>query len=274
MEGFTIKKTIFITFSGGRTGWKSAAKRICLEAEESGLFHSIHSLDEDWWSTWDSQIYRVGMELRNNFGPKGFGFWTWKASILNWAHINFPHHQILYVDAGTQITKKPHLLGVLSDLLETSWEENGLAWALPDHFEWQWSKKELLIAADLNPKDQKSNQIQGGFIALPPSSDRAAFVSQYRSWALRENGFFFSGQEHFAQESDFIEHRYDQSVLSCLWKKFGKIEHVDITDPINLNASPIIAFRNNSGLTLPAPKALRNFHLTKNLLADKLMGLQ
>ena len=211
------------------------------------------------------------MELRNSFGPKGFGYWTWKTSILHWADINFPNHQILYVDAGTQITKTKELLPKLSNILDTSWKENGLAWALPKHSEKMWTKKELITACNLSPEDQRSNQIQGGFISLPPSADRKSFINEFRNWALIENGFYFTGQEKEYQDNEFIEHRYDQSVFSCLWKKFKKKENLDITDTSNFGFSPVIAFRNNSGLTLPATKIKKNLHLFRNLSTDLLM---
>jgi hypothetical protein len=267
-----MTRTIFVTFAGGRTGWKQAAKRICSEAKETGLFQSVYSLDESWWATWDPLVYRIGLGLRNNFGPKGFGYWIWKTSVLNWADVNFPHFQILYLDAGTQIYRNKESIHKFSNLLKTSQEENGLAWALPNHSEKQWTKKELLSASNLSMTDQVSNQIQSGFVALPPNSDRSLFISEFRNWGLIENGFYFTEQEKEIQDKEFIEHRYDQSVFSCLWKKYKKKEFLDITDPVNLGVSPVIAFRNNSNLTLPTSLLKRKFHLVKNLSIDLLMG--
>ena len=74
-------KSIFVTFGAGRSGWIGAAKRITAEAEKTDLFEFCFNLDERWLKTWDPELYKIGLNLRKNHPPRGFGYWTWNPSV-------------------------------------------------------------------------------------------------------------------------------------------------------------------------------------------------
>lgn len=265
-------KNVFVTFGAGRTGWIGAAKRITKEAERSNLFDFSFNLNEEWLKSWDAEIYRIGLRLRKTQQPRGFGYWTWKPSVLLWAHLNFPNHQIVYVDAGSEFIPIKDKLDFLSHHLKQSFNTGGLVWQLPNHFETCWTKKELLVEFSPSKSSLYSNQIQSGFIAIPPTHCRSSLVYEWRTWALKEDGFYFTDESHVNENAEFIEHRHDQSILSLIWKKYQLPCMLDLTNPSGPREIGLVASRNNSSLPSNANKFVRTLLKYSYLIFDKFLG--
>jgi hypothetical protein len=263
--------TILVTFGAGRTGWRLAAKRLSNEGICSGIFDTVCALDENWLRNWDDPIYRNVLNIRRLQGTRGFGYWCWKPSVLLWADLHFPSHQILYIDAGSQISTSNKKDKVLKEWLETSWETEGLAWTLLDHSEEEWTKREIFSRLDISVESQKTFQVQSGFICLPPDNNRRHFLAEWRKIALEEGGFYFTDELREKQSSIFIENRHDQSVFSCLWKQYSKRQVMDVTGPEMIEKSPVVALRNNSALSLPANDFHKKINLYSNLVWDKVL---
>lgn len=263
---------IFITFGAGRTGWLKAAKRITSEARDTRLFLNCFNLGQSWLQSWDSEIYAIAQNLRKKFGPRGFGYWTWKPSVLYWADKYFPNHQIVYVDAGSEFTLSKLEKNPLHTFLLKSQLHGGLAWQLEHHPEKSWTKKELLRQFEGSNIVTSSNQIQSGFISLPPSKERSNFVNDWRNLALAQNGFFFTDELTTNQESKFVEHRHDQSAFSCLWKLYG-FPYLTTNDyQIYCNDFGIIATRNNSLFSSQDSTLRRKIDIATSLSLDLLLG--
>ena len=266
-----IPPTILLTFGAGRTGWRLASKRLLNEGICSGLFDAVFALDETWLGNWDEPIYENILNIKSFHGPRGFGYWCWKPSVLLWADLHFPNHQILYIDAGSQISTTNGGDKVLKEWLETSWESEGLAWTLLGHSEEEWTKREIFSRLDVSIESQKTFQVQSGFICLPPDNNRHQILDVWRKIALEDRGFYFTDELREKQSSIFRENRHDQSVFSCLWKKYSKKQFIDLTGPEMIGKSPVIALRNNSSLVLPANEFHKKINLYSNLLRDKVL---
>ena len=236
--------TIFLTFGAGGKGWKDASSRISREANKLMLFDSIFNLDELWLKESDPEIFDLVCKFIGKGINKGFGYYLWKTSILNWAETNFPEKAFLYMDAGSHIQS-----GITQVTLKKLLSENndlGLAWQLPNHPELKWTKNELIQRIGCDETILVSNQIQSGFIYLPKIHDRSNFIRQFRELAIEKGGFYFSDELLNTQSPQFIAHRHDQSVFSLLWKNYGFGHQIDKTFPENLGKFPIIAARNNT----------------------------
>jgi hypothetical protein len=266
------QKNIFVTFGAGRSGWIGAAKRITREAEKTGLFEFCFNLDEQWLKTWDPEIYKIGLNLRKNYPPRGFGYWTWKPSVLLWAHLNFPNLKIVYVDAGSEFQFDEENLQSLGDLLDFVNQAGGVAFSLPQHSEKNWTKKDLLDKLEVSNNHKNSPQIQSGFVALNSDSRRRALINSWREIAVLDDGFYFTDKSRVKSNIGFIEHRHDQSILSCLWKS---LDFPSIEDPSKPNSSSnfgIIAHRNNSRLRMNSIWPLRKFMKYSYLVRDKVLS--
>jgi len=264
---------IFVTFGAGRSGWIGAAKRITAEAEKTGLFGFCFNLDENWLKTWDPTIYEIGLNLRKNQPPRGFGYWTWKPSVLLWAHLNFPNHQIVYVDAGSEFRFSQVELDNLHAALLCALKNKGLAFSLPNFPEEKWTKKDVIEKLSVPKHHLQSGQVQSGFLVLPPILERIDLLSRWRSLALEKNGFYFTDEVLLKSSDLFIENRHDQSILSCLWKEINLTSKSDLTDPSVYSDFGLIASRNNSILSSNSPRGLRILLKLLNLIFDKITSL-
>ena len=236
--------TIFLTFGAGSKGWKDASSRISREADKLMLFDSIFNLDELWLKESDPEIFDLVCKFLGKGINKGFGYYLWKTSILNWAETNFPEKTFLYVDAGSHIQSETMQFTLKKLLSENN--DLGLAWQLPNHPEVKWTKNEVIQRIGCDESTLVSNQIQSGFVYLPKLHNRSKFIGQFRELAIEKGGFYFSDELLNTQNSQFIAHRHDQSVFSLLWKNYGFGHQIDQTFPENLGKFPIIAARNNT----------------------------
>ena len=143
--------SIFVTFGAGRTGWRQAAKRISREARATGIFSEVISLDEQWLKDFSPKSYAIVNQFQSQNFYKGFGYMIWKPLIFKWIMKQYPNLNILYMDSGSHIDQNSQQIIQLKNLLcENS--KNGLAWALPNHKEIAWSKKELVLR--MNPTEK------------------------------------------------------------------------------------------------------------------------
>jgi hypothetical protein len=267
-----INKPIFITFGAGRNGWKRAAKRLSKQAEKGQRFKEIINLNSTWLRNEDREIYELVSQIMNRCGNRGFGYWAWKPALLNWAACVYPDSPILYIDAGSNLDFDDSLGEIFDAHLSQAQNRETFAWALRNHSEFEWTKKELIQEFNLNDIQLRSSQIQSGYIYLAASKSRLDFVRSYREIALRKNGFLLTDEISLPQHYKFIEHRHDQSVLSLLWKSFGFYSEDDKTEPKNLHFYPIIAMRNNTSASAYAPRLFRKTLAYQDLALDALFS--
>ena len=258
-----------MTFAAGRRGWNQAGLRICEQARRTQLFSEVILLDSNWLKEYDSQIYEIVMKFRSSRYFRGFGYWIWKPAVLKWIRNQYPLSEILYMDAGSHIETTKNFVSSLSELLQ-KYQNNGLAWSLPNNFEISWTKQELISRLKSDTFSINSGQVQSGFIFLPPHEKSKNFIESFYQLACEKDGFYFSDEQTVAQDPLFIEHRHDQSVFSLLWKKYQFDTRIDETYPENLGYFPIVATRNNTGFSAKSNRSFLYVVRQFNAAIDKL----
>ena len=264
-----MKNNIFVTYGDGSKGWRDAKKRITYEANLSGEFDYVFGLDDKWLKSWNNDIYRAIRQIQGLHGRRGHGYWVWKSSVLVWADLLFPNHQIVYVDAGSRFNFSSHSMEAeLGEWLKNATRRGGLAWQIRAFKEKYWTKRELVDFLKPSPEILNSGQVQSGFIVLPPSKERRDFLQHWRDISQSSNLFFLTDEIREAQIPGFVEHRHDQSIFSLLWKMYELPYFENLTDPKASPYSPILASRNNTGLPLGAAKWKIDFVSRRNRLID------
>jgi hypothetical protein len=265
-------RRILVTFGDGRTGWKNASRRLLREARATDLFEWQLNLDLKWLRIQDPESSRLITLLRENKKYRGFGYWIWKPSILHWAHKNFPNSHIVYVDAGSHLRSDEGHQKTLESTLIRAENFGSLAWDLPKHNEIQWTKSEAIALLDPPFEHLLSNQVQGGYISIPPSKNRKEFTEQWREISLLLDGFYFTDELRSPQSPEFKEHRHDQSILSLLWKQYQFYSEEDKTFPSIENDFPIISSRNNTSLKINSDLKRLQARRYFDLSIDKVLG--
>ena len=201
---------ILVTF-GSSKSWGNASKRLARQAVNSGKFDQIIVFNEEDVYSLDPDFRKFS---RNN--PRGFGLWKWKPLILKETLLMFPTATcIIYLDAGCEINCSETALMKLDSYFSITEALGALGFELP-LYEVDWTHPELVKLFDVS---DDARQIAGGIIFLKNNLTSFKILEEWESWMSKENSKFLKGDFVGAIFPEkFKEHRYDQSVLSLIWK--------------------------------------------------------
>lgn len=277
---------LFITFGGGRRGFKLAANRLGTEVANSSWDVDVLVLDAKTASEMLGMEWNIHQSFFEKF-PKGYGLWLWKSIILKAAlRGRFgAYSRILYLDAGSQFSlDNSNSTSRFFDYLDLAEKYNGLAFkhktgqfGIDDFSEKLWGAPELHRAMTLDKNILDSPQIQAGCLFL--TIDSLAAIEDWYEWSVRDGYAFLTGETSNHQAANEFQHRYDQSILSPIWHQKGMFTIQDETwfgpDWVEKGTFfPIWTIRNDSSIRLPATSLyLRNrhkFQVHYSLALDKL----
>ena len=155
-----------------------------------------------------------------NLTAKGIGFWKWKPLLIQETLRRLPKGDVLlWMDRDLRIFNRP--LDMLFCLGQNT--RRGVAgFHFPCFSERVWTKRELADAMGADQDAMETVQLYAGLLVLRKTRFAEAFVSEWLSWMVKQNGRFADDQHNPAiQHPGFAEHRHDQSVLSLLAKLRG-----------------------------------------------------
>jgi len=255
-----LKKDVFLTFGDGSHGWKGAKKRIIAEAIQTDFFGYHLGFNLRILGAIDPNLKKLVKAL-NKKQNRGFGYWAWKPASAYLADLLFPDSYIWYVDAGSSFNFQTDIKKALGLWKNFAIENNGLAFALSNHPEYNWTKKELIQLLEVSEAHLQSEQIQAGLFILPPGPNRRSFLLDWIKYSQIDEGFYLTDELRLKQDPNFIEHRHDQSIFSLLWKKYEFGEMADITyPPMAESSSAIFSTRNNTKINfLKHPLMIKTF---------------
>ena len=258
MSSESRPKILFVTAGLGGSSFEEAADRLVNQAQSFGLFDRLHAVKEEevleicprlveWFS--------LG-ELRST---KGFGWYTWKATIAfeaivekRWGDFDL----VMYLDAGCEMFHSSFSQKRLEDYIIHATKFGNTLFAIPTP-EMVYTKRDLFdYFPNLNANDT-TNQFQSGSWILKMDAS-LEFVSAWES--LSSLGIHMTDESPSKKTEDdrFLVHRYDQSIFSLLAKSFG-FTPISDTPPGNTQTfqAKIRAFffpfwwtRNRTGMTV------------------------
>jgi len=164
----------------------------------------------------DTEFYRHNDIILNT--KIGAGYWLWKPYFIYKALKELNHGDVLvYGDAGSFFCKDINI--ILNEL--KPYNQNVMAFELP-LIEAQWTKQELFINMGCNEDSYKySNQLNGSFHLVVKSEVSLTFYKEYLELSCRRANISDDFDKNVTQDESFINHRYDQSVFSLLYKKYN-----------------------------------------------------
>jgi hypothetical protein len=154
--------------------------------------------------------------------PRGAGYWAWKPLIiLKELEAMADGDVLIYADAGR--VERPHVLDrPLREVVD--WVVRARDGMLPGVYipQWgrneQWTKGECFAAMGCDtPQIRHHPQVQASFSIWQAHARSRDFVAQWSRWALDRRAVADERIDPAIPDAaDFIEHRYDQSVLTNL----------------------------------------------------------
>lgn len=250
----------FVTFSDGSISFRAAGRRLCRQANESKLFSTPA---KHWKKETLNEVIPQFFSTHNEFikaNPKGMGNYIWKPVVLLETLKSVEEGDVvLMLDSGCQLNLNQRSILRFFEYVELAKLHQALfmqikdnSFEIDDLSEQSWTKSFTLNALDPAGDFWSSNQIQSGIIFIVNNEVTRAFVQNWYLNCVRDDyALLKSPNSHEEEGAKFINHRWEQSILSLMVKKSGFKYIVDETywypnwnDGGNF---PIWAMRNRTG---------------------------
>jgi hypothetical protein len=168
---------------------------------------------------------------------------------------------ILYVDSGCELNLKGRKRFL--EYIDIVKKEGCLCFE-NYHLEKSWTKMDLIVHIGNDNNDTNSNQLEGGIVFYKKNKENLEFINNIISISEYDNYHLLDDSpSKILNDESFNEHRHDQSIFSCLWKKNKKfyIKPSETWFPTNESVwksdwrnkgqkYPIWAMRNRTGNSL------------------------
>lgn len=157
---------------------------------------------------------------------RGGGYWIWKPYFIKKVFSLMDYDDILiYTDSGS------FLLNNIDALLKELSNKDAVFFKLP-LIEGQWTNEHVLrfFKESFTEIDFNSNQIMANFFIIKKSNTTIKFVDDF--FRLSQDPLLITdlATKTESENTFFIEHRHDQSILSCLVKHYKFNLFSDISD--------------------------------------------
>jgi hypothetical protein len=237
-----------VIFADGDVGTVAAGFRLARQAQKMRQFSSVEVYD---YSRLALECDVLGHLPENVFLERGFGYWLWKPFLINRTARKYPGEGILYLDAGCEFRSTSPARKRLRFLLNAATEFGFLA-GLTSFAEIQYTKRDVCEHFGLSSEMLQSPQVAATWIAFVATDESCLLLDTWCGYALRRPMIDDSASLQAEHES-FVEHRHDQSLLSCLAKnanlvvcdsRFSGSRWLRGIDAIR---DPIVQHRNRTG---------------------------
>jgi len=232
MSSESRPKILFVTAGLGGSSFEEAADRLVNQAQSFGLFDRLHAVKEE-------EVLEICPRLLEWFSleelrsTKGFGWYTWKATIAFEAIVEKRWGQfdlVMYLDAGCEMFRSYFSQKRLDAYFNHANTSGNTLFAIPTP-EIEYTKRDLFQYFPMISQLDSSNQFQSGSWVL--KSDLSEdFVKAWEKLSAFGINMTDESPSILGEHSSFKVHRYDQSIFSLLAKSHGYLP-VNETPPGN-----------------------------------------
>ena len=197
-------KHYFITY--GDDNYTKSKKRILAEAKATGKFDELYAFGPE--NLMKETLTNPLMQYK-----RGGGYWIWKADIVLQTLKKMEYGDILvYVDSGCSLFKSDEWDKYFSSLHS----KKMLVFRINSIVK-SYTKKSLLEKFESNGKYFANYyQLAAGVFFVKKTNETIKFFKEWRDQLTLENVLDVSEEELKYQKKEFVEHRHDQSVFTCL----------------------------------------------------------
>jgi hypothetical protein len=174
----------------------------------------------------------LNIKFNNIFSQeKGCGFWIWKPYILLDMIRKHPNEKFIYIDAGDNIKEER------IQLFDTILGDNSLCLAENFHKHVEYTKRDCFHYMDCDEvKYWAEFQIEAGTILFKCDELSEKIFTEWYNWCKDER--ILTNLENQGGKPNykfFIEHRWDQSILTNIQIKYKLPKSTELTNSIEYN---------------------------------------
>jgi hypothetical protein len=216
----------FISFSGGPLYTYFARMRLFSEISKTDVFSSYEIYQPRDLGGFDREILKAITEMFR-VNPRGFGFWLWKPAVINEKLKSIGHGEYLvYTDVGCEVKDFLATEQLITDMesrnIAMVWSTNsskGHGVRTYGAEEKNWTKKGVIDFLGLNEREQNTPQLGATWLLIRKTEQTVDFVEKWLEICKMDNSKFLIDDSSKLNEcKNFVEHRHDQSIFSCLVK--------------------------------------------------------
>ena len=232
-------KVYFISF-GSTNKYKNSIKRIKQEAANMNIFDKIFVYTE---KDFDKDFINKHQDFINN-SNRGYGYWIWKSYFTQKTLTIMDDGDILiYADSGCSLINTPAALKRLNQYITlcNRLENANISFQMcfPEK---KYTKMDLFHRLDVNNNDMlNSGQLVGGIFILRKCLKTVNLINEYYQLS-QDYHLIDDSPSIIPNNSEFIDHRHDQSLFSLLRKKYGTILIPDETWYPDFRDSKVLNF--------------------------------
>ena len=178
----------------------------------------------------ETDFYKQNKELLDM--PKGSGYWVWKPYlILEALKTMEPDDILVYLDSGDLITRSFRLF------VQREMRTKDILLTTGGYPNYQYTKQDCFqIMGCIDEKYELSTQMEAGVILSKNTPETVKLVEEWLKWCLTPKAVD-DGPYALKNDDDFIEHRWDQSILSLLQVKYNLPHSNGIRTFVTCNAN-------------------------------------
>ena len=246
-------KWILVTAGLGNQSQESAAGRVASDARKFKLFAQVRDFVTSDLPDVAPTIYEKYRQFLNS-ETKGFGYFCWKPEII---FRNFSHDYdgIVWVDAGCELNANRLSMRKLKSFMQIAKSQGYFLYQL-DTAESQYTKKSLFSHFPKTNPNDSTGQIQATWLFLHGDVGREISTRWFKTAIIDISLLDLSNSGKF-EAAGFVEHRFDQSILSLVVKELG-LKASSYRPPAGTNffsqlrglSNPIWSSRNRSGISI------------------------
>lgn len=174
--------------------------------------------------------------------PKGYGYFIWKPFIVKDTLEKMDESEILlYIDGRTGFVNKKNIFNFQNKILKISWLNKFIKnknydcafWQMEKNIEKIWTTGDLFKKFNIKLESNEANdsQFSATFFCIRKNEKTIQFIDSWYQFLLNNYEICRDNISKEINSFDFIENRYDQSVLSLLLKtKFTSLNKLIIRD--------------------------------------------
>jgi hypothetical protein len=243
---------ILVTASFGAERFHESARRLVDQARLMGLFTHIVHVTESNIGDFAPKVWKKYKNFLNS-RCTGFGFYAWKPEIVNSVLLKNPGFGVIYVDAGCELNGRFVARLRLKRLMRKT--KNGGHFHVLKYPEIQYTKRKVLEFFSIEKEDAVSWQVQATWFMLSGVIGREISDRWLESCLIDISMVDDSARD---EHEDFVENRYDQSLLSCVVKSM-KIKPsrlrpcfrpLTFTSTVRCYLHPVWSARNRTGVSI------------------------
>ena len=209
---------------------RNAGRRIIREAKESGYFSSHKIENSTSISNHGAVFWREHRPyIKNPANDLGFGNYLWKPFIIHKQLNRIPEGDtLLYLDAGCHLNfKTESAIKRFNEYLEMASSHGSVvtqlmsgSFGISDLRERSWTSPQLIEELRVSKEQQESNQIQAGVLFLQNNETNRALTEEWLRYSISDGYRFLERDDWIDADGNACTSRFDQSIFSCLAKKY------------------------------------------------------